>query len=328
VRDAEINGSDPNAMSNSTVSVVVPTRDRPEDLERYLDSVAMQTRLPNELILVDDGVLNHVPAVDVLRGLGVHVVYRRKRSPGVTESRNLGIALAAGSVVILSEDDVVLEPAYISEVMRVFDADATGEIVGVGGIVTNERRGRLRSAIRLAVYVPLYLSALREGRLLRSGFAGEYGEAPVKIRRTRQVDFLIGGVSAFRRSALAHEQFSSRFQHVSGYGQGEDKDISLRMRRLGHLVVSPHARLSHHPAAKHDYKSRARGRATVVSRYLIFKEYLLEKRWHWLMFCYSITSYATLNIMLASLTWRRQQWEKVWGIRDGLVAILRGRPEL
>jgi GT2 family glycosyltransferase len=280
------------------------------------------------LILIDDGALDHVPSKDVLHSLGVHVIYQRKQAPGVTESRNLGISLAAGSVVILCEDDVILEPAYISEIMRVFDADPTGEIVGVGGIVTNERRGRLRSAIRLAVYVPLYLSALREGRLLRSGFAGEYGEAPVKIKRTRQVDFLIGGVAAWRRTALAHEQFSSRFQHVSGYGQGEDKDFSLRMRVWGQLFVSPYARLSHHPAVKHDYKKRARGRAMVVSRYLIFKEHLLEKRWHWLIFYYSIASFAALNFLMACLMWRRQQWDKARGIRDGLLAILRGRLEL
>ena len=314
-------------MSNPTVSVVIPTRDRPDDLARCLDSIAVQTRLPHELILIDDGALDRVPGAEALRSLGVQVVYRRKRTPGVTESRNLGIALAAGSVVFLSEDDVILEPAYIAEIMRVFDADPVGEVVGVGGIVSNERRGRLRSAIRLAVYVPLYLSALREGRLLRSGFAGEYGEAPIKIRQTRQVDFLIGGVAAFRRTALAREQFSSRFQDISGYGQGEDKDFSLRMRRWGQLFVSPYARLSHHPAAKQNYNQRGRGRAMVVSRYLLFNEHLLEKRWHWLLFAYSLASYTAINLLMGCLTWRCRQWDKVRGIRDGLAAILRGRFE-
>lgn len=312
-------------MSRLSASVVIPTYNRPDDLARCLASLVGQTRRPDQVIVIDDGALDVVPGAEALSAAGIELIYRRKTAPGVTESRNLGIALARGAIVFLSEDDVILEPGYVDAILTVFETDPDGAIAGVGGIVTNERRGPLSSLLRQIIYVPLYLSAVNEGRMLRSGFAGEYGESPLAIRHVRDVDFLIGGVSAFRRDRLTGIEFSNRFRSTTGYGQGEDKDFSLRVARRGRLVVQPGARLTHHPAQKHKFNQRVRGRAVIISKHLLFRTHLLERWWHWLPFGYALVSYTLLRLVMALVMFRRSEWQRVRGTLDGWTAILTGR---
>lgn len=305
-------------------SVVVPTYQRPDDLARGLESLLGQSRLPDELLVIDDGALAEVPHRAPLEAAGVAVTYRRKTQPGVTESRNLGLELARGDVVFLSEDDVVLFPDYIERILAVFEADVAGRIAGVGGLIANERRGRLQGLLRLAVYLPLGLTALREGRLLRSGFAGEYGESPRAIRKLSEVDFLLGGVAAVRAAALGDLRFSSRYRSATGYGQGEDKDFSVRLARRGRLVVEPAARVYHYPGAKHAFDPYVRGRAFTLFLHAFFRDHLLERPWHWLAFFRALAGYSLVRLGVLAVRPSRREWRRVCGIWAGWRAILAG----
>lgn len=307
-----------------TATVIVPTYERPAELKRCLASLAAQTRPPEELLVIDDGRLDAVPCREALEAAGVRVTLRRKQTPGVTESRNLGLDLASGDIVFLSEDDVVLFPDYVERIMAVFEADAEETIAGVGGLIDNERRGRLAGVLRLVLYTLLGLTALHEGRLTRSGFAGEYGESLLPIRQLGEVDFLLGGVAAYRRSHIDAIRFSSRYRMASGYGQGEDKDFSVRVARVGRLVVEPRARLEHHPATKHNFDPYMRGRGFTLFLDTFHREHLRQRPWHALAFYYSLTGYTLLRLVLLLARPGRGEWFRVRGIFAGWHAILTG----
>ena len=303
-------------------SVVIPTYERPRELADALASVREQSRLPDEVIVIDDGELDAIPHRESLESAGVAVRYERKAEPGVTESRNRGIEVASSEVVFFSEDDVVLEPDYIEAIMRVFEADAAGDIGGVGGLVVNARRGRFQGLLRLAIAIPLGISPLREGRIKRSGCAGEYGDSLLPVRELTEVDFLDGGVAAFRRSAIAETRFSKRYRGPSGYGQGEDKDFSTRVRRRHRLVVEPAARLWHYPAQKHRFDLRAKGRAQVLYRYYFFRDHLLERWWHWLPFGYSMAGLVVFRLLVLGMRFSRGERDRVLGIIEGLRSVM------
>lgn len=304
---------------------MIPTYHRPADLANAIGSLLRQTRVPDELLVIDDGALEAVPYTDELAAAGIALVYRRKAIPGVTESRNLAFDLAAGDIVVLAEDDVIMFPDYIDRIMQVFECDPTGRIAAVGGLIDNERRGWLRGLVRLALYLPLGLTALREGKLLRSGFAGEYGESPIPIRRRRDVDFLLGGVSAYRLALLDGVRFSHRYRGGSGYGQGEDKDFSIRVGRHGRLVVEPTARVTHHPAAKHNFDAYMRGRGFTLFLYQLFRDHLLRRRWHWFVFWRALAGYTLLRLAVLAVRPGPREWRRVRGILAGWRCILERR---
>jgi glycosyltransferase involved in cell wall biosynthesis len=85
------------------ISVVVPTRDRPEALARCLAALARQ-RGELEVIVVDDG--GALPAV----APGARIV--RAAGGGPAAARNLGARTARGDVVCFTDDDCVPAPEW------------------------------------------------------------------------------------------------------------------------------------------------------------------------------------------------------------------------
>ena len=86
-------------MTMLRLTVVVPTRNRPQSLQRLLQSLGEQTLSPEqfEVVVVDDG---SEPALD-LRSISDRFSFavrlvRRSNQPGAHESRHAGLRVAAG----------------------------------------------------------------------------------------------------------------------------------------------------------------------------------------------------------------------------------------
>lgn len=95
------------AAAALTVSVVIPTCDRPQMLPRALASVAAQTLPPLEVLVVDDG--SAAPVV----GSGVRLL--RNRGPrGPSAARNRGAAAARGTLLAFLDDDDEWLPDYLA----------------------------------------------------------------------------------------------------------------------------------------------------------------------------------------------------------------------
>jgi glycosyltransferase involved in cell wall biosynthesis len=86
-----------------SVSVVVPTRDRPEKLRMCL--VALQRQC--EVVVVDDGSGERELVAEIVREAGARLVRLEGRGPAA--ARNAGAKAAGGEVVCFTDDDC--EPA-------------------------------------------------------------------------------------------------------------------------------------------------------------------------------------------------------------------------
>ena len=89
------------------ISVVIPTHNRPNELRRAVKSIYLQTVLPEELIIVDDGSTLAV-CEDIFVGspMEINCVLLRNETPqGGNHARNLGIKHAASEWIMFLDDD-------------------------------------------------------------------------------------------------------------------------------------------------------------------------------------------------------------------------------
>src|SRR5579859_865114 len=106
-------GAEAGAPSRSVpaleVSVVIPTHDRRESLKRVLDAVGSQSVAPDryEVVVVCDGCTDGT--AEMCRSLNpayrLRVVEQSRQGPA--GARNVGLAEAAGELILFLDDDVV-----------------------------------------------------------------------------------------------------------------------------------------------------------------------------------------------------------------------------
>jgi GT2 family glycosyltransferase len=103
------------------VSVIVPTRDRPELLRVCADAVLQQTHYPHlELLIVDNGTTDPaaVALLDTLARDCRVTVIRHDGPFNWSVLNNAGAARAAGDVILFLNNDVaVLQPDWLSELV-------------------------------------------------------------------------------------------------------------------------------------------------------------------------------------------------------------------
>ena len=122
------------------VSVIVCTRDRPDQLRECLDSIAALNTAPAEVIVVDNA-----PSDDATREIceQLPVRYIREPLPGQSRARNRGISDAVGDVVAFTDDDCVVDPRWLDDLEREFADPLTMAVAGYIGPLELETTAQL-----------------------------------------------------------------------------------------------------------------------------------------------------------------------------------------
>jgi glycosyltransferase involved in cell wall biosynthesis len=110
-------------------SVIIPSRNRSQHLARTLSSFVRQTETDFELVIVNDGGSDGTDQVIEQYAKRLRLQYVRRRHGGRAAARNAGISRAAGTLLIFSDDDRIVVPAFIAEHIAAFAADSAGRIV-------------------------------------------------------------------------------------------------------------------------------------------------------------------------------------------------------
>ncbi len=105
----------------STVSVVVPSLNDALMLRQCLAALAVQTRAPDEVIVVDNGSVDDT--AEVARAAGARVVTEPVR--GVLRATAAGFDAAAGDIIARLDTDSVPAPDWVARVEGRFDDDPT-----------------------------------------------------------------------------------------------------------------------------------------------------------------------------------------------------------
>jgi glycosyltransferase involved in cell wall biosynthesis len=90
-------------VDSPKVSVIVPTYNRADRLERALNSIVSQTYQDFELIVVDDGSTDKTS--QLMKSFPKAQYFYIKKNSGVSKARNVGLAFAKGELICFLDSD-------------------------------------------------------------------------------------------------------------------------------------------------------------------------------------------------------------------------------
>ena len=90
-------------VDSPKVSVIVPTYNRADRLERALNSIVSQTYQDFELIVVDDGSTDKT--YQLMKSFPKAQYFYIKKNSGVSKARNVGLAFAKGELICFLDSD-------------------------------------------------------------------------------------------------------------------------------------------------------------------------------------------------------------------------------
>jgi len=215
------------------ISVVVPTRNRPADIAKLLPSIGEQTRVPDQLIVVDQskGDETHARAsADMPARLAERCVYvHSSEIAGVSAARNTGIGLATGDVIVFLDDDVLLSTNCLEELERAFEANP--DYAGIGGVELQMEHSRLSYILYYDIF---FVGPLRDRKYrISRNWRRLKGIQPVTALKTC--------LAGFRRDFLMRHRFDERWRSALL----EDVELCWRVRGQAKFGIWPRASAWH-----------------------------------------------------------------------------------
>jgi len=246
--ETELNSETPRAALEKSalhsLAVVIPTLNRPHDLTTAVRTLLEQTKLPEELIIIDqspgDESEQQVRTLFAEHAKQANqICLRYTRDTGVDSAamaRNVALDQNRCEVVLFLDDDVELEPDFVEELMVGYSEDS--EITGISGIITNYKPGG-------------YAARMWQWLFIRGPFYDErqslYHRAD-ELRNSGRITVsrFGGGLMSFRANHIGGLRFDS---NLRGTSEGEDVDFCLRLPANARLEIDPRARLIHKASA-------------------------------------------------------------------------------
>ena len=221
---------------SDTLSVVVCTYRRPDNLDRCLHGIAAQTRQPDEvLVVVRD---TDTASLDYLRQRSPEPLSLRTvlvSEPGLVAARNAGLLASRTDLLTFTDDDAIPRPDWLDRIARHFAEDP--RLGGLGGRDQCFTEGAAQPASRDLV-----------GKLLWTG--KHIGNHHLGRGAARPVDLLKGVNMSYRREALAPIGFDRRLRG-SGSQACEDMSVSRSVALAGWtLLYDPAVLVDHYEGAR------------------------------------------------------------------------------
>lgn len=222
-----------------SLSVIIPTKNRPTALAAALKSIDAQTVRPDEVIVIDQSAGAPYASIS-----------------GLTVARNVGVERARGDILLFIDDDVTLHPDFVANLLRAYKENPG--VTGISGIPDN--------------YSPPGGFYVRWSKVfMRGPFHDDRQPAywnAKNLAKAVPVTRMSGGMMSLRHSAINGTRFDSDLRGVS---DGEDVDFCVRLK--GSYLIDPRCKLTHH------FDSSGREESHWVRRHARGNTYLYLRNW-------------------------------------------------
>ncbi|MGZ4865427.1 MAG: glycosyltransferase family 2 protein [Halobacteriota archaeon] len=317
--------------SGDAISVLIPTKNRPQAVLECIRSVKDQSVQPAEIVIVDASDKDGLEAlVCDNTGEKIKVEYVRSKA-GLTRQKNIGVRKCSGDVVLVLDDDTILAENYIEEILNVFNNPSFDRVGCVYGdrVPPNDknnagRRGtspysiaravnaRVEGLIRTLFFLQKESST---GNFRLSGWLTNV--SPSKPGATIGVtEGAPGGYTACYKEILNELRFD---ENLKGYASGEDADLSYRVSRKYQNIFNPKAKVIHNSLTPKQF-SYAHTKMKIEYHHYLFKKNFPQALRNRFAFNMSV-----FGLFLLELKWAipHRNWQSLRGYLDGVRAAHR-----
>lgn len=255
----------------ATVSVIIPTHNRPALLRECLAALAQDPHPDKEIIVVNDAGADVQEALSPFAGtLDIRLI-TLPTNRGHVAARNEGVRAARGDVLVLCDDDDILLPGHVHDAVRAVTETPTQVVYTDAEIVTYHSDGLCRRPLSRTLFAYEYDSFVltKWNTVIPSGIAyartlhervGLFDEA---MYHYWDWDFFLraGKLAPLRRIAKASVLYmvSDRGQNLSATPAAMAPHLlQLQAKHgLGPLPTSSFALMQQEPALAHLRRSSA-----------------------------------------------------------------------
>lgn len=291
-------------MANApTLAVLIPTLNRPHELSIAVKTLLAQTRLPQELIIMDQSTSDEserqVRALfDRRTPEAARFELNYMRDSGIRSlavARNMLLDQNRCSIFLFLDDDVELEPDFVEKLLEGYAEDSG--VTGISGIITNYKPGGFASRVWSRVFVHGPFFDDRQEIYFRADALREAGRLPVSR--------FTGALMSFRADRTGGLRFDP---NLKGSSEGEDVDFCLHLPKGARIVIDPKVRLIH------KVSRTARKNEHWVASVVRGSSYVYYRNWHhrlrnraafaWLMCGFGTLSLAASVRRFSLAPWR------------------------
>jgi GT2 family glycosyltransferase len=265
-------------------SVVIPTFNREKELVECINSVLNQTRLPSEIIIVDDGDLK-LSLIEEFKekilSKGINFLYYKKdhtkERRGLSESKNIGLDLAKNEIVFFLDDDLELRENFFEEIIKIWEEYKNDDkLIGVGGWIENLRKKNFLERIYDKIFG------------LSSEIPWDVNDVGFQVWNTNlkkpiKCYYIHGGVSSYKKEKVKDLGGFETF--LGGRTALEDVEFSLKAKKNGfYFIINPNAKVVHKHSQTINEKDYLIGFKESQNRRIIFKRYCKQDLFHKIWF--------------------------------------------
>jgi glycosyltransferase involved in cell wall biosynthesis len=216
---------DASAASRPKVSLIVSTRGRTAELDKFLSHLDAQTYTNFEIVIVDQNEDNRIDAL--LTRHSLRQTHLRSSERGLSRGRNAGLVKAQGDILAIPDDDCWYTPKVLEEVTTFFESRPEVDVLSV-------------------------VECNPDGEPMipkRPPAAGWCDTRPVGLVQRRSAWVPQSSMIFLRRSVYEKVGFFSAWMGVGGgtqFESGEETDYLLRALRAGfRMWFEPSIRVFH-----------------------------------------------------------------------------------
>jgi glycosyltransferase involved in cell wall biosynthesis len=305
-----------NKNGKNSISVVIPTRNRAEEVVSCMKSILTQTLKPYEVIIVDSsdslGLKDRLKQFKTLNWKYFHT------KAGMEYQRNFGIDKSSGEIILFSDDDTIWDRNYLREMLNVFEKYPKN-IGAVSGSPIIKKTSLFKNFLKVSVelFNTLFLlTRIGDGKFLPSGRPTLISNAAKKITKC---EFLYGFSMAFRKDVINQFRFD---ENLKGYPWIEDDDIAFQISRKYQNYFTPFAKILHNRVLKAREDTYLAKKKKIEYHFYFFRKNMPKDLLHKTAFWWSV---AGLFIQELAESRMRRNTGAFRGLFDGLKNILKGK---
>ena len=244
-----------------TFSIVIPTKNRPQELITMFNSIIEQTRLPDQVIIIDQShsdnlVKSSLETLVEKTNIRLNYIHDENIN-GLVAAKSVSLKYNECDIISFFDDDIVLKPNYLFEISQAFINNKS--IMGANGIIINRPEyNYLKSLIFNFFHIGLF-------RDNRQSVLNKTNDTSLL-----HVNTLSGGLSSWKKGVFEKVKFDTE----NKFHAYEDKEFSIRVGRAfpNQMYIVPGAKLYHYHSPGNRQSILKRTKTDVVEVIMLFKK--------------------------------------------------------